>query len=295
MTKLYYLVALCFATALHAAPIRVVVWDEQQPAAKKAYPNFIGGQIASYLETLPELSVKSVSLNDPDQGLADETIDHCDVLIWWSHVKNKLVPTAKALRIVQRIKEGKMSLIMLHSSITSKVFIEAMNERTREDAAKVIPAGVKVEYILPKVYKDPLPTDPITPRVETTNAPDGSRLARVFLPICEITGWHENGSPSQITTLLPEHPIARGVPRQFVNPQTEIYLEPIHVPKPDAVIFEETWATNGPFRSGMLWEVGKGKVFYFRPEHETFPGYFNPNILRIIGNATEWMGKPGAD
>jgi trehalose utilization protein len=43
----------------------------------------------------------------------------------------------------------------------------------------------------------------------------------------------------------------------------------------------------------MLWSVGKGKVFYFRPEHETFPGYFNTNVLKIIGNAAEWMGSKG--
>jgi len=40
------------------------------------------------------------------------------------------------------------------------VFIESMNERAREDAAKMIPPGMKTEYILPKAYKDPLPTDP---------------------------------------------------------------------------------------------------------------------------------------
>src|SRR5262249_33357452 len=152
-----------------------------------------------------------------------------------------------------------------------------MNERTREDAAKIIPPGVKTEFILPKAYKDPLPTDPITPRIEMTNAPDGSKLAQVFLPICEITSWREEGTPSHITTLLPEHPIAHGVAEQFDDLQTEVYVEPFHVPKPDAVIFEEKWDSGEHFRTGMLWSVGKGKVFYFRPEHETFPGYFNTN------------------
>jgi hypothetical protein len=28
-----------------AAPVRVVVWDEQQPAQKKAYANFLGNEI----------------------------------------------------------------------------------------------------------------------------------------------------------------------------------------------------------------------------------------------------------
>jgi trehalose utilization protein len=293
MLKPLLFIFLSLASALNAAPVRVVVWDEQSPAAKKAYTNSIGDHIAEYLKTLPNLSVKSVSLTDPDKGLSDETINNCDVLVWWSHTKNKLVPDDKVAQIVGRIKDGSLSLIVLHSALTSKVFIEAMNERTREDAANVIPAGTKTEYVLPKAYKDPLPTDPITPRVEiVTNWPEHNQLALVFLPICEITGWREDGKPSHVTTTLPGHPIANGVAKEFDIDQTEVYLEPFHVPKPDAVIFHEKYASGEEFRTGMLWSVGKGKVFYFRPEHETFPGYYNTNVLKVIGNAAEWMGKP---
>jgi trehalose utilization protein len=295
MSKLLLLAAVCLAFSLRAAPVRVVVWDEQSAAAKKAYTNSIGDHIAEYLRTLPDLSVKSVSLADPDQGLSDDTINNCDVLIWWSHTKNKLVPDDKVKQIVSRVKDGSLSLIVLHSALTSKVFIESMNERTRADAAKLIPAGAKTEYILPKAYKDPLPTDPITPRVEiVTNWPEHNQLALVYLPICEITGWREDGKPSHVTTMMPDHPIARGVPKEFDIAQTEVYLEPFHVPTPDAVIFHEKYSSGEEFRTGMLWTVGKGKVFYFRPEHETFQGYYNPNILKVIGNAVEWLGKPGS-
>lgn len=295
MSKLLLLAAFYLACAAKAAPIRVVVWDEQSPAAKKAYTNSIGDHIADYLRTFPDFSVKSVSLADPDQGLTDDTINNCDVLIWWSHTKNKLVPDAKVKQIVARINDGSLSLIALHSALTSKVFIESMNERTREDATKVIPPGTRTEYILPKAYKDPLPTDPITPRIEiVTNWPEHDPLALVYLPICEITGWREGGKPSHVTTMLPEHPIARGVPKEFDIAQTEVYLEPFHVPAPDAVIFHEKYASGEEFRTGMLWSVGKGKVFYFRPEHETFPGYDNPSVLKVISNAAEWLGKPGA-
>jgi len=293
MLKLLLLAALCLTCAANASPIRVLVWDEQSPAAKKAYTNSIGDHIADYLRTLPDLSIKSASLADPDQGLTDDTINNCDVLVWWSHTKNKLVPDAKAKQLVARIKDGSLSLIALHSALTSKVFIESMNERTREDAAKVIPPGTKTEYLLPKAYKDPLPTDPITPRIEiVTNWPDHIPLALVYLPICEITGWREGGKPSHVTTMLPEHPIARGVPKEFDIAQTEVYLEPFHVPTPDAVIFHEKYESGEEFRTGMLWSVGKGKVFYFRPEHETFQGYDNPSVLKVIGNAVEWLGKP---
>ena len=290
MKKLIPLAILCFAMAIQAAPVRVVVWDEQNAAQKKAYTNFIGNQIALYLQTLPNLSVKSVSLNDTNMGLADDIIINCDVLVWWSHVRNKLVPTEKAQQIARRVKDGKLSLVILHSALTSKVFIEAMNERTREDAAKIIPAGTKTEFILPLAYKDPLETDPITPRIEMTNSPDGSPLARVFYPICEITHWRETGEAVEISTLMPEHPIARDVPAQFEIPHTEVYSEPFHVPAPDEIIFEEHSQKGELFRSGMLWNVGKGKVFYFCPGHETFPIYLEPVPQKIIGNAVEWLG-----
>jgi trehalose utilization protein len=290
MYKFILAVMFCLGVSLQAAPVRVLVWDEQNKAQTNIYPHFIASQIAAYLKTLPDLSVTSAGLDDTDAGLADASLTNCDVLVWWSHVRNKLVPEEKAKEIVERVKDGKLSVIFLHSAITSRPFIEIMNERTREDSAKTVPAGVATEFVLPAAYKDPLPTDPITPRIEMTNAPDGSPLARVFLPICEITSWHEVGIPSHMTTMMPKHPIARGVPAGFDIAQTEIYVEPFHVPQPDAVLFEENWDSSPMFRSGMLWTVGKGKVFYFRPEHETFPGYSNPNVLKIIGNAVEWMG-----
>ncbi len=293
MRRLLLPILFCLAFTVNADPIRVVVWDEQAPAAKKVYTNSIGGHIAEYLKTLPDLSVKSVGLSDPDMGLSDETITNCDVLIWWSHTKNKLVPDEKVKQIVERLQGGKLSLIVLHSALTSKVFIESMNERSRESALKTLPPDIDKEYILPKAYKDPLPTDPITPRIQVvTNWPGHNPIALIYLPICEITGWREDGKPSHVTTALPDHPIARGVEKEFDIAQTEVYLEPFHVPTPDAVIFHEKYSSGEEFRTGMLWNVGKGKVFYFRPEHETFPGYFNTNVLKVIGNAAEWMGKP---
>jgi len=281
------------AHALSVPPVhevRVLVWDEQNKG-QKAYTNFISPQIAAYLKTLPGLTVRSAGLNDTNLGLSDEALANTDVLIYWSHVRNKLVPDEKAKQIVERVKEGKLAVIFLHSAITSKPFIEMFNERTREDVAKTIPPGTKTEFILPTVYKDPLETDPITPRVEMTNAPDGTKLARVYYPICEITHWRETGESVTIKTSLTNHPIAEGLPAQFEVPHSEVYSEPFHVPKPDAVVFQEESQKGEIFRAGMLWNIGKGQVFYFSPGHESFPIYFQPEVLKIIGNATEWLGK----
>src|SRR4051794_29972210 len=72
MNRLLLLSCFSLALSLHADPIRVVVWDEQQPAQQKVYTNFIGGQISSYLKTLPNLAVTSTGFNAPDQGLSDD-------------------------------------------------------------------------------------------------------------------------------------------------------------------------------------------------------------------------------
>ena len=67
--------------------IKVVVWDEQQPAQKQAYENFLGNQIAGHLKAQEGFQVRSVRLDDPEQGLAEEVLNDCQVLIWWGHVR----------------------------------------------------------------------------------------------------------------------------------------------------------------------------------------------------------------
>ena len=69
--------------------------------------------------------------NDPGQGLASGELDDCHVLIWWGHVRQAEITPQTGRSIVQRIKDGKLSLIALHSAHWSTPFVEAMNERTR--------------------------------------------------------------------------------------------------------------------------------------------------------------------
>ena len=94
--------------------------------------------------------------------------------------------------------------------------------------------------------------------------------------------------------MLPEHPIAAGLPAKWDVPQTEMYDEPFHVPAPDAVVFEERWDKGEHFRSGSAWTVGKGRVFYFRPGHETYPVYRQAEPLRVVTNAVRWAAPNSA-
>src|SRR4051794_19730999 len=98
------------------APIRVLVWDEQQPAQKQAYTNFLGNEIAGYLARQPGLAVKTARLDDPDQGLGKTALNDCDVLVWWGHVRNGDVTLQTGREIVERILAGRLSLLALHSA-----------------------------------------------------------------------------------------------------------------------------------------------------------------------------------
>ncbi len=274
-------------------PVRVVVWDERQPRQKQAYKNFLGNQIAEHLKTREGLTVKSVALGDPQQGLAKDVLDACDVLIWWGHVRQREIKPETGKRIVRRIQAGKLSLITLHSAHWSTPFVEAMNERARMDTlAKLKPderAKAKIKEVNPKPFKAPKQGDPLTPSAQHRRIAGGLIEITLKLPNCCFPVYRADGKPSEVRTLLPKHPIARGVPAKFTIPQTEAYGEPFHVPEPDAVIFEERWKLGERFRSGSLWKLGKGWVFYFRPGHETHPIFKQPAPLKILENAARWL------
>lgn len=274
--------------------VRVVVWDEQQPEQKQAYDNFLGNAIADYLKGRDGFVVRSVKFSDPEQGLADDVLEHCDVLVYWSHFRtNPAVKPEAAGRVLDRIKAGKMSMITLHSAHWSLPFVEAMRYRATEDALKNLTEQQRKEAVItlvtPERFAVPKRTDPLTPSVKRETDSDGKLHIEITLPCCVFPAFRADGKPSHVTTLMPDHPIAKGLPRKWGIAQTEMYDEPFHVPEPDAVIFEEKWDAGEHFRSGCLWNIGKGKVFYFRPGHEIYPVYKQELPLKVIENACRWL------
>ncbi|QOV89195.1 ThuA domain-containing protein [Humisphaera borealis] len=282
--------------AADPALTRVLVWDERQPAQKQAYDPWLGDTIADYLRKQPGFEVRSVGLSDPEQGLSDAILDSTDVIVWWGHQKHRDVLPATAKRIADRIEAGKLSLVALHSAHWATPFVEAMNRRATADAMKLLTdaerKSAKVTFVTPLPGKPPSKTTPMTPSAEKkVDAATGQVELIIRLPICCFPSWRNDGKPSHVTTLLAEHPIAKGVPAKFDIPHTEMYDEPFHVPSPDAVVFEEKWDAGEHFRSGMVWNVGKGKVFYFRPGHETHAVYKEAAPLKIVENACRWMAE----
>ncbi len=273
-----------------ADPVRVLVWDERQKEQKQVYANFLGNEIANHLRSRQGFTVQSVGLDDPQQGLPDEVLDQAQVLIWWGHVRHTEIKPEKGRQIVERVKAGKLALIALHSAHWSTPFIEAMYERTRIDARRRYPdAATKIEFVPMAGFLAPTYDSLLTPAYYALHAGGVVKNVRVDLPNCVFPSYRHDAKHSRVTMLHPEHPIAQGVPPVFEVSQTEMYDEPFHVPEPDAVIFQETFRDGGWFRGGMVWTLGKGKVFYFRPGHETYPVFKEEYPLRILENAARWL------
>src|SRR5438874_4392784 len=287
--------ALTFAADPPPKPIRVLVWDEQQPAQKKGYGDqFLGQVIAAHLAKNPALQVKSATLADPDQGITPEILNNTDVLIWWGHIKHRQVKWETGDQIVDRIKANKLALIALHSAQGSTPFIKAMNARTIQDALNSLPeserAKAKLNLITPK-YTGVKRDTPLTPSFTKHTDPDRTITLDINLPHCVFPAWREAGEPTHVTTMIPDHPIANGLPKTWDVMHDEMYDEPFHVPAPDLVIFEEKWDKGEHHRGGMLWSVGQGKVFYFQPGHETYAVYQEQLPLKVVENAALWLGE----
>ncbi len=67
-----------------------------------------------------------------------------------------------------------------------------------------------------------------------------------------------------------------------------MYGEFFDIPEPMETILISNFSGGEVFRSGCTWTRGAGRIFYFRPGHESYPSYYDPNVLRIIENAVGW-------
>ncbi|MGN6125043.1 MAG: ThuA domain-containing protein [Humibacter sp.] len=107
--------------------MRITVWNENvhettQPDITAIYPNGIHGAIAEGLaERIPDASIRTATLAEPEHGLDQATLDATDVLLWWGHMAHDQVSDEVVARVQQRVLAG-MGLIVLHSGHFSKIF-----------------------------------------------------------------------------------------------------------------------------------------------------------------------------
>ena len=100
--------------------------------------------------------------------------------------------------------------------------------------------------------------------------------------------WREAGEKERLWVVERGHPIVEGIGEYIELPQTEMYGEPFDIPQPDNLVFISWFEGGEVFRSGCCYYRGRGKIFYFRPGHETYPIFQNPEIMRVITNAVRW-------
>jgi len=103
--------------------------------------------------------------------------------------------------------------------------------------------------------------------------------------------WREAGEKERLWTIEPGHPIAKGVGKYIELPQTEMYSERFDIPDPDKIIFISWFEGGEVFRSGCCWTRGHGRIFYFRPGHETYPIFHNEEIIKILKNSVRWADR----
>jgi trehalose utilization protein len=222
--------------------IRVTVWGENvheqsSELVRSLYPKGIHGCIAEALTEDPELSARTVTLQDPEHGLTEQVLAETDVLSWWGHAAHQEVADEIVERVQARVLEG-MGLLVLHSGHYSKIF------------------------------------------------------KRLLGTSCSLT-WREAGERERLWVCNPGHRIARGLGPCFELEMEEMYGEPFGIPTPDEQVLISWFEGGEVFRSGCCWRRGNGKIFYFRPGHEAYPTYYDPQVRLVLRNAVHWARPEG--
>ena len=73
-----------------------------------------------------------------------------------------------------------------------------------------------------------------------------------------------------------------------------MYGEPFLVPEPLETVLISWFEGGEVFRSGLTWQRGAGRIFYFRPGHETYPTYHDATVQQLLRNAVHWAYNPAA-
>jgi trehalose utilization protein len=226
--------------------IRVTVWNEGEhektnESIRKIYPNGMGRVIADYLGRQAGIgSVQVSELGDRQQGLTDKILENTDVMTWWGHKAHDKVSDKNVERVYDRVVNGGMGLVVLHSAHMSKIF------------RKLMGTGCMLK-------------------------------------------WREANEKERLWVVDPAHPIVRGIPEYFELQHEEMYGEHFDIPQPDELVFISWFEGGEVFRSGCTWHRGQGRIFYFRPGHESYPTYHNETVLKVIGNGVKWAAHRGLD
>lgn len=121
-----------------------------------------------------------------------------------------------------------------------------------------------------------------------------AHLSKVFRKLmgtgCDLK-WREADDRERLWVVDPTHPITEGIGEYIELEKEEMYGEHFDIPAPDELVFVSWFEGGEVFRSGATFKRGRGKIFYFRPGHETYPTYHNKQIQQVISNGVKWAAN----
>ncbi len=100
--------------------------------------------------------------------------------------------------------------------------------------------------------------------------------------------WREADEKERMWVVSPGHPIVEGIGEYIEIEREEMYGEHFDIPEPETLVLVSWFPGGEVFRSGCCYQRGAGKIFYFRPGHESYPTYFHSDVRKVIGNAVRW-------
>ncbi|WP_079527367.1 ThuA domain-containing protein [Halobacillus hunanensis] len=109
---------------------------------------------------------------------------------------------------------------------------------------------------------------------------------------CDLK-WREADDRERMWVVDPTHPITEGLGEYIEIEKEEMYGEHFDIPTPEELIFVSWFEGGEVFRSGATFKRGRGKIFYFRPGHETYPTYYNKEVQQVIRNGVKWADNGG--
>ncbi len=123
--------------------------------------------------------------------------------------------------------------------------------------------------------------------------------SKIFKKLCgtptDQLKWRDEHDKEILWVVNPTHPIVKGIGENIVLEREEMYGEHFRIPEPDELVFISWFSGGEVFRSGCVFNRGRGKIFYFRPGHEAWPTYHNEKVQRVIINAAKYVYTPKPD
>lgn len=121
--------------------------------------------------------------------------------------------------------------------------------------------------------------------------------SKIFKKLCGTNAgelkWRDDDEKEILWVVDPAHPIVQGIGENIILEKEEMYGEHFIIPTPDELVFISWFAGGEVFRSGCVFKRGNGKIFYFRPGHESVPTYHNEKIQQVIKNGVKYVQNTG--